>query len=148
MEGFMDAPSSFYKEKQDAMVAALAVRPKTLARDECDARVIIGKCGKIFADSNGAYTLYVATGSSRGWTAAKAKLAFCTVTTDCHNEGVLTFDGLPTPQQAAVIRQVLGIRKRRVDGPEALEALKARGSKTRFGTRNRNRRGGDPPISS
>jgi len=46
------------------------------------------------------------------WTWTKRRLEFCTVTQDGDEEGVLRLHHLPTPEQADIIRDVLGVRKR------------------------------------
>ena len=71
------------------------------------------------------WSLYAACYSARHWTATKARLAFCAVTQDGDDEGVLRLHQLPTADQAAVIREVLGIRKRQTVSEATLERLKA-----------------------
>ena len=69
--------------------------------------------------------MFVASRSVRHWTATKARLAFCTVAQDCDDEGVLRLNRLPTPDQAVVIREVLGIRKRQEISAATLDRLRA-----------------------
>src|SRR5262249_49662252 len=75
--------------------------------------------------------------SALHWTHTKKRLGFCKVTQDGDNEGCLRLFDLPTPDQAEIIRDVLGIQKRREVSAEVLERLKAfaferkPGSKTR-----------------
>ena len=105
---------------------------------------ITGKTGHVLADDAG-YLLYVTIDesnrdrgatpaterepSSRPWKNAKAKLAFCRMTQDGDLEGCLHLDRLPTAEEAVVIREVLGIRKRRLMTADALSKLeRARGS--------------------
>jgi hypothetical protein len=57
--------------------------------------------------------MYVASGSARKWAADKKRLGFCCLTQNGDDEGCLRLMGLPTPARAAIIREVLGIRKRR-----------------------------------
>jgi hypothetical protein len=57
--------------------------------------------------------MYVASGSTRTWAADKKKLIFCHVTQNGDAEGCLRLLGLPTAEQASVICEVLGLRKRR-----------------------------------
>jgi len=45
--------------------------------------------------------------------ADKKRLSFCHLTQNGDEEGCFRLMGLPTAAQAAIIRQVLGIRKRR-----------------------------------
>jgi hypothetical protein len=63
--------------------------------------------------------------SGRHWSATKHRLAFCTVTQDGSTEGCLRLHHLPTPDQATVIRDVLGIRKRMELAPGDLERRRA-----------------------
>jgi hypothetical protein len=57
--------------------------------------------------------LYVVCRSRRHWTATKKCLGFCEVTQDCDEEGCVRLRQLPNIVQANVIREALGIRKRR-----------------------------------
>jgi hypothetical protein len=50
--------------------------------------------------------------SARRWTSAKQRLACCTVVQDGDEEGIWRLDRLPRPEEAAEIREILGIRKR------------------------------------
>jgi hypothetical protein len=92
---------------------------------------ISGKTGHVLANGTG-YLLYVHIDertamerepSSRPWKNAKARLTFCKVTRDGDWEGCLHLDRLPTADEAVVIREVLGIRKRRHMTAEALSKL-------------------------
>ena len=59
------------------------------------------------------WVLHVACRSARHWSAVRVKLAgFCTISMDGDEEGVALLHDLPAPEQAAVIREALGIRKR------------------------------------
>ena len=60
------------------------------------------------------------------WTHTKRRLSFCTITQDADDEGCLRLHTLPTTEQAAVIRDALGIRKRIELARETLERLRAR----------------------
>ena len=71
------------------------------------------------------WVLYVVGRSERHWTWLKRSLSFCTVTQDGDEEGCLRLHKLPTPEQAEVIRDVLGIQKRREVSAAELERLKA-----------------------
>ncbi len=75
--------------------------------------MITGKSGHIFGDGTG-YAIFVSTDESpRRWTNTKKRLAFCNVSQDGDDEGVLALDRLPTPEEASIIREAIGIRKRR-----------------------------------
>jgi hypothetical protein len=51
--------------------------------------------------------------SSKGWRFAKRALSFYEVTNDGDEEGMLFLDRLPTPEEADIIRDKLGIPKKR-----------------------------------
>jgi hypothetical protein len=114
------------RAQQQHLLAALNAWSRALRRDECGAWRINGTSGHVYAAGNG-WLFYVATGSPRAWTAAKERLAFCTVTQDGDDEGVLRLDGLPTPEQATAIRKTLGIRKRKAVSEETVERLRQTG---------------------
>jgi len=99
---------------------------RALRRDECGAWRIDGSRGSIHTWGDGqTWALYVACRSARHWMATKARLSFCTIASDGDDEGVLMMHQLPTPNQAAVIREVLGIRKRQEISASTLERLRA-----------------------
>jgi hypothetical protein len=80
---------------------------------ECSAWCISGKRGQIYTWGDGStWLLSVRCRSPRHWTATKRRLAFCELTQDCDEEGCLRLRRLPTPAEAVVTRDVLGIRKR------------------------------------
>jgi hypothetical protein len=78
---------------------------------------IHGKLGHIYADGTGFLLCITAKDerdqSPRRWTNIKRRLAFCRLTQDGDDEGCLRLDRLPTSAEAALIREALGIRKRR-----------------------------------
>ena len=71
------------------------------------------------------WVLYVACRTLTGWTAAKRRLGFCTITRDGDAEGCLRLHRLPTLEQAVVIRDVIGIQKRREISESERKRLKA-----------------------
>ncbi|HEY3319243.1 MAG TPA: hypothetical protein VGP72_02060 [Planctomycetota bacterium] len=79
--------------------------------DPCRDPVIQGRCGNIHADGSG-YSVAVMLQTARQWTSAKNKLRFCVVRQDGDTEGVVLLATKPTRSQAAVLRQILGIKKR------------------------------------
>jgi hypothetical protein len=90
---------------------------------------IHGKFGHIYAGANG-YLLCVVSDrlSTRCWHMIKGNLHFCRLTQDGDSEGCLLVDRLPNATEAVVIRESLGIRKRRTmtaDGLAALERARA-----------------------
>jgi hypothetical protein len=112
--------------QQQSPLVALNAWGRALRRDECGAWRIDGKRGSIHAWGDGAtWILYVSCRSGRHWTAAKKRLSFCDVTQDGDDEGCLRLHRLPTPEPAAVIRDVLGIRKKMEFAPDDLERRRA-----------------------
>jgi hypothetical protein len=104
------------------LLAGLDASEKGLCRDGCGDWLIWGANGHIYADGDG-FLLVVSGRSARGWTWAKQRLSFCRVTQDGDDEGCLHLDRLPATDEAAEIRDILGIRKRRSLSPETLAAL-------------------------
>ena len=119
------------RDHLETMVTALDASPTCFKRPICQGWLgdwqITGKLGHVLADGDG-FLLYVSTEKSpRRWTNVKAGLTkFCTLTQDGHDEGCLHLDRLPRPHEAALIREALGIRKRRHLSPEDLADLASR----------------------
>jgi hypothetical protein len=122
------------REQQKALLGALGAWVRALRRDECGAWCIHGikqYKGEAFHNSvhtwgdGRSWAVYVQCRSCQHWTWTKKKLSFCTVTQDGDDEGVLRLHQLPTPEQADVIRDILGIRKRMELSPEDLERRRA-----------------------
>lgn len=112
--------------QQKGLLAALNARARALRRDECGAWRILGKRGSIHTWGDGeTWVLFVAGRSARHWTAIKNRLPFCDVTQDGDDEGCLRLHWLPTPEQAAAIRDALGIRKKTEFTPDDLERRRA-----------------------
>jgi hypothetical protein len=92
------------------MVTALDTSPTCFERPICRGFTgdwqITGKLGHVLADGDG-YLLYVSTEESvRRWTNVKERLiSFCRLTQDGDDEGCLHLDRLPTPAEAAIIRE-------------------------------------------
>ena len=108
--------------QQKDLLAALNAWGRALRRDECGAWRIDGKRGSIHTWGDGrTWVLFVACRSRRHWTATKERLSFCRVTQDGDDEGCLRLHQLPTREQAAVIRDALGIRKKMEFAPDDLE---------------------------
>jgi hypothetical protein len=104
----------------EALMRALNASPRTLGRDECGDWAINGRLGHIFSDG-AALLLYVTTEESvRRWNNIKHRLNFCRVVQDGDDEGCLQLDRMPAPTEAGVIREALGIRRRRHLSPEEL----------------------------
>jgi hypothetical protein len=96
----------------DDLVKHLSCQDRAYRRDECGDWMIEGKQGHIHAHPEGFY-LYCAPGSPKAWTYAKRALFFCEVTQDGDDEGFLKLVRLPTDAEAEIIRDKLGIRKKR-----------------------------------
>ncbi|HXE88906.1 MAG TPA: hypothetical protein VN524_19130 [Hyphomicrobiaceae bacterium] len=100
------------RAQQLRLLAALGAWDRALRRDELAAWRIQGTRGHIYTDGK-AWVMYVSGRSARHWSAVRAKLAaFCAITQDGDDEGVARLHDLPAPEQAEVIREALGIRKR------------------------------------
>jgi hypothetical protein len=101
------------RAQQLQLLAAVGAWSRALRPDLCNAWCIQGTRGRIYSWSDGkTWALWVHCRSPRHWTATKRRLAFCELTQDCDEEGCLRLRRLPTPAEAVVIRDVLGIRKR------------------------------------
>jgi hypothetical protein len=118
------------------LLAALDASELTLKRDLIRGEgrtgdwAIYGKLGHIYPDGAGYLLCVVADDereqSARRWTNVKGRLtAICRLTQDCDDEGCLHLDRLPQPHEAVVIREALGIRKRRIVSDEARLHLEA-----------------------
>jgi hypothetical protein len=111
---------------------ALKCRDNALRRDECGDWRINGKQGHIYAvpgtiDQPGTpgFQIYIQRESIRGWSAAKTALkSFTDLTLDCEVDGMLFFDRLPTATEAEVIRQYVGISKKREVSEEEMARLR------------------------
>jgi hypothetical protein len=108
----------------EKLLAALDASKLALRRDECGDYRINGKSGHIYPDGRG-FLLCVSTGESlRRWTNVKARLGgFCRLTQDGDDEGALHLDHLPSPTEATIIREALGIKPKRTMAAEALARL-------------------------
>jgi hypothetical protein len=114
------------RAQQRSLLAALNGWNRALRRDDCGAWCINGKQGSIHTWGDGAtWVLYIACHSARHWSATKARMSFCHVTQDGDAEGCLRLHHPPTPGQAVVIRDALGIRKRMQLAPDDLERRRA-----------------------
>jgi len=115
------------RAQQKALLAALRAWHRALRRDECGAWCISGKHGRVYTWGDAkTWLLWVGCRSPMHWTYTKRRLTCCSVTQDAEEEGCLRLYALPTPDQADVIRDVLGIRKRTEMSSETLERLRAR----------------------
>ena len=121
------------RAQQTRLLVALGAAPSQLRRDECGWWIIAGRHGAIRTWGDGkTWGAYVTGRSARHWTAIKRRLAFMTVTQDGDDEGCLRLFRLPTPEGAALIREVMGLRKRRTLTEESRTGLIAAGVNGRF----------------
>lgn len=118
------------RNKLDALIEALHASPTALKRDwwRGERRKgdlgIRGKFGHICADGDGFLLCVVSdTLSTTRWNSIKCKLAFARLTQDGDSEGCLRLERLPTKAEATIIREALGIRRRRHVSAEVLAAL-------------------------
>lgn len=111
---------------------ALKCRDNALRRDECGDWRINGKQGHIYAvpgtinqPGTPGFQIYVQRELIRGWSAAKTALkSFTDLTLDCEVDGMLFLDRLPTATEAEVIRQYVGISKKREVSEEEMARLR------------------------
>jgi hypothetical protein len=129
------------RERLETMLEALDASPGALRRPACRGWAgdyqITGRLGHILADGDGCL-LHIHTGDTdkptpRRWNNVKGRLAFCRLMQDGDDEGILRLDRLPTAAEADLIREALGIRKRRHLSDEELARVtsaleRARGS--------------------
>ena len=94
-----------------ALTASLCVSQGRIRRDLCGDWIIVGLRGHILTDGVSAFA-YTPAGTARRWAKAKRVLSFMAVTQDGDDEGILRLDGMPTPEQAKIIRKLLGLRQR------------------------------------
>jgi len=101
-----------------------------LARDECGDWHILGRRGKLFADSQWEpyWYLYI----DRSWTRAKRALSFMEIHQDGDADGVLRLKRLPTEQEARLIRKWAGLSAKRKLTPERRAKLIEAGMNFRF----------------
>ena len=114
------------RAQQERLVDALDVSPSQLGRDDCGLWVVRGRQGSIQTWGDGKrWVACVICRSKQHWTFTKKRLSFMSVTQDGDDEGCLRLSDLPTPKQAAAIRDVLRLRKRVEYSPETLERKRA-----------------------
>ena len=114
------------RHQQERLLTALDAAPSQLRRDECGSWIIAGRRGAIHTWGDGkTWLAYVRCRSRQHWTFTKRRLAFMTVTQNGDDEGCLRFFRLPSPQEAVVIRDVMGLRKRVEYAADTLERKRA-----------------------
>src|SRR5262245_34847554 len=94
--------------QQESLLTALQGWQRGLRRDECNAWCINGKHGRIFTWGDGrSWVIFVA----RGWSSAKRRMAkFANVSQSGDTEGCMKLERLPTSVEAAIVRNVIGLR--------------------------------------
>jgi hypothetical protein len=107
------------------LAKALNVSRRRIKRDTCSDPNIFAIRGHISTDSTSFY-LYVQVKTPRRWEITKRALNFLSVTQDGDDEGIFILHEMPTTQQAAVIRKVLGLRKAPSLKKEEREAIALR----------------------
>lgn len=114
------------RRQQEQLLAALDAAPSQLRRDEAGWWVIGGRRGTIQTWGDGkTWLAYVRCRSPQHWTFTKRRLAFMTVTQNGDEEGCLRLLRLPTREEAVVIRDVMGLRKRVAYAADTLERKRA-----------------------
>ena len=107
------------KEQQERLLVALDAAQSHLRRDDCGWWAIAGRHGTVNTWGDGkTWVVFVRCRSIRHWTITKRRLSFMKVTQDGDDEGCLRLFALPTAEQAVVLRDVLGLKKRRQYEPE------------------------------
>jgi len=107
------------------LLAALNGWPSALRRDDARLWVLRGRPGLQRLNMGrrkklALVVMPVEIISVRQWTAHKKRLSFCELTQDDDQEGCFRLHRLPTPAEAEVIRDIIGIRKRIDLSPEEL----------------------------
>ncbi|HET7717246.1 MAG TPA: hypothetical protein VFK86_16605, partial [Bauldia sp.] len=114
------------RRQQERLLAALDAARVQLRRDEAGWWIITGRRGTIHTWGDGeTWGVYVRCRSRQHWTFTKRRLAFMTVTQDGDEEGCLRLFRLPMPEEAVLIRDVTGLRKRVDYAPDTLERKRA-----------------------
>lgn len=120
------------KVKLVQLVEALNASSSYVHRDECGVWRLRGRPG-CYASTwgeEGGWLLVVVPEtelSALGWSWAKKRLSFAEVTQDGDNEGCFRLHRLPSSDEAKVIRDILGFRKRIDFSPEELARRKELG---------------------
>jgi hypothetical protein len=123
------------------LAEALGCRDNAVRRDECGDWCVVGKLGHIYAipgtldrPKADGFQIYFRGApvfeeplDTKAWTWAKKGLAFCKVTNDGDEEGMLFLDRLPTADEVPIIRDKLGIPKKREISQAEAERLRAMG---------------------
>ncbi len=90
---------------------ALEISRRELHLDSCGDWCIMGRNGWINPGAR-AWFLMISAKSKRAWSATKKKLSFMELLKDGDEEGHFCLARLPTLEEAAILRKVVGLRKR------------------------------------
>jgi hypothetical protein len=117
------------KAQLQSMLVALDAAHSQLRLDSCRTWTIMGKRG-LAATLGGrqavVHLLRARIGQEVGQHPALSHLGKCTQ--DGDDEGIIRIDALPTPEQAVLIRQAIGLSKRPAVNPEVVKANLSRPS--------------------
>ena len=112
------------KIQLETLLEAINASSSALRRDSAGLWVLQGSRGYCSTwGDNATWHLVVVPPSEisgRQWTAHKTRLGFAELTQDGDTEGCFRLHQLPSPEQAVVIRDILGIRKRVEFSPEEI----------------------------
>jgi hypothetical protein len=130
-------PPAVQREQLLRFADALDCRSKALARDDCGDWAIEGKHGHIYACPEGFQLCFVSRYGVNEWDGAgphiddydraKRLLMFANLAQDGTGEGIFFLDRLPNESEAAAIRDVFGILRRKQLSDEQLTVLRERG---------------------
>ena len=128
------------REELMPMMDMLDAASSALRRDECGDYRINGSRGHIFPWGDGqTWWVMFSTRSKQHWTWTKKRLPFVQITQDGDEEGAGRM-GSTNPEQAALIREICGIRKRPDYSADSLAEFKSRlpsgGTVARFDASN------------
>jgi hypothetical protein len=130
---------SFRLRQLHQLAATIGSRNAALRRDECGEWRIEGRRGWVYAvfgtldrrDRPG-FQIYCAPASARAWASAKKAMAFAELALDGDDEGLLFLARMPTPEEAAILRDKLGIAKKREISEAERKRLAGVGKATAF----------------
>ncbi|MDN4984651.1 hypothetical protein QY049_15720 [Bradyrhizobium sp. WYCCWR 13022] len=95
----------------DTLRCAINATGSSLKRDECGDWTLSASRGAVRV-CDGVYRAYVGCRSARHWGSVKKSLdAFCTVTLDGDQEGIVRIDRVPAEDQAHQLRDAIGLRR-------------------------------------
>ena len=114
-QGLQPAKAAQDRALMRELLKALDGSNRALRLDECGAWRITGKHGHFYTWGDGmTWLLFCDPGSPRKWTNIKKSLSpFCRVTQNGDMEGCLRLLARPTPEQAALIRRAIGLKRRK-----------------------------------